>query len=349
MPQMREVFVQGGSFFDPIIITHISSGRHVPYPMSTAYSGTVAPMVPHVSILPPVRGKGEADYGQFFLDFKRYDREAEKAFNRMFPEFYAPKSWFSKALKDKLGTNEARTLDRLKHLRDLGRMSQEQYETQVAALKASTQHAAQIRAWEQEAVKTLKAWERKERAELLKAWEGNNGPAMPQGGKYLKPHDSLRHHPYLISMPGPHPQTPKDFYVEKVTHGSVTNGMEGRQGRGCGGGFHNGNPMSRREEKALDLAQEGIELNRFLERVKDAEREGIDLAGKPGGRKANKRALSMRHAYELKRAEYDEKVLEFKSGGIMGRLKGFENSVGRSSRGKAASEKIKQEGRKDYR
>lgn len=45
-----------------------------------------------------------------------------------------------------------------------------------------------------------------------------------------------------------------------------------------------------------------LELAQFDLRVREAEAEALRLAGLPGGRKAHKRALRMRHAYGMAEA-----------------------------------------------
>ena len=354
--QTRTVYFRGGYFEAPITTTYLSRGAHIPCPVGTVYSGVVLPggVLPKLSgvtcrNLPDVALSFE-EYGRVF---RRPDRERQKELNQEHRASYSPKSWFGKALQDKLGTNLAMQQDRVKHAFKRGKIDAAERDRRLASLEATTLQAVQERLNYEKDLQVIRRQGVELRREAAKRWKTNSGPALPKGEeptpliavatRYLPQSLVTGVYQGRVIVHGTggynrrgsiaHPDLVRD---EDCRHGHVSTGMAnmGRRGRGD---LHNGAPMSKREEKALDLAQFALD-------VQAAEKLALELCGKPGGKKAHKSALNKRRAYEMA-------LKEFKAGGIMGRLHAFEafNGKARSSRGKAAAEKIKEEGRKDYK
>lgn len=125
-------------------------------------------------------------------------------------------------------------------------------------------------------------------------------------------------------------------HIEGTPHYGVSSGMEGRGMRGRGD-LHGGAKTGGSRPGALELAMA----------ARDIEKMELEwLKAKQEGNKNYARKL----AWKIKRAkeEYADQEYAFKIGGnhLNERLNTFAE---RNSKGKAAAEKIKEEGRKDYK
>lgn len=325
------IFDSKGEHVRPLVITHITKAGEPVSPPKFRYLSNAQDM----QQLPRFGGNGQAhpegapvSYDGFSQAFRAYGRERDKELNRKFPQFYAPKSWFSAANADKRGLKLADKCERVELLLKRGKITPEEAAKRRANLEAATISEVQA-AHELVEAQNLAAREAKR---MRRNAPSRTGKATPQSSEptalkvdpagYLPTALGVWVNGELVGMEA------CGVHNEGVPHYGVSNGMEGRGPRH--GDAHIYAPLTKREEKALELADLGIRLNK-------AKAEALALAGKEGGRAAHKRARSLQHAFD--RLEY-----EFKTGGVMGRMHAQNaHATGKSSRQQRAAEKVKEE------